>query len=96
MRPKRPEFGIHWTRAPQPEIIWLSDSALVVGEALNEVPGQILTQNSSVPCRQIIALRHRLVHGYWLVDNEMIMNIAQNETKAVVDALDQLIEQSES
>src|SRR5262249_3874255 len=65
---------------------------LVVGEALNEIPDSILAERPDIPWRQIIALRHRLVHGYWLIDMDINMNIALYETEALVTALDDLIE----
>jgi uncharacterized protein with HEPN domain len=64
---------------------------LVVGEALNEVPESILAEITEIPWRQIIALRHRLVHGYWLIDMDIIMNIAHHEMEALITALDRLI-----
>ena len=68
---------------------------MVVGEALNEVPDHVLAEAPQVPWRQIIALRHRLVHGYWLIDLDIIMAITQNETEALVVALDRPIEKFE-
>jgi uncharacterized protein with HEPN domain len=64
---------------------------MVVGEALNWVPDGILQRESSIPWRKVIALRHRLVHGYWLIDESIILEIARNETKLVIVALDRLI-----
>ena len=40
---------------------------MVVGEALNRVPPHLLDEEPQIPWAQIIALRHRLVHGYWLI-----------------------------
>jgi uncharacterized protein with HEPN domain len=64
-------------------------------EALDYVPEEILAHEPQIPWRQIIALRHRLVHGYWLIDEEIIDEIARHETDALVAALDRLIEKFE-
>ena len=36
----------------------------LIGEAANNIPKQIQEANSTVPWRQIIATRNRLIHGY--------------------------------
>jgi uncharacterized protein with HEPN domain len=64
---------------------------LVVGEALDWVPGGILSQEANIPWRKVIALRHRLVHGYWLVDEGILVQIARNDIEPLIDALDRLI-----
>jgi uncharacterized protein with HEPN domain len=65
---------------------------VVIGEALNWVPEQVLADEAATPWRKVIALRHRLVHGYWLIDEGIIFEIAQNETDPLIAALDRLIE----
>ncbi len=67
----------------------------VVGEALNEVSEDVLADAPDIPWRQIIALRHRLVHGYWLIDMDIILQIAHNETEPLATALNRLIEKFE-
>jgi uncharacterized protein with HEPN domain len=64
----------------------------VVGEALNRIPEEIQTRAPEIPRAPVIALRLRLVHGYWLIDPEIIFSIARNDTKAVASSLDRLIE----
>jgi uncharacterized protein with HEPN domain len=68
----------------------------VVGDALNAVPEHILAEVLEVPWRQIIALRHRLVHGYWLIDVDIIAQIVLDETEPLIGALDRLIAKFES
>ena len=65
---------------------------MVVGEALDRVPADILTSEPLIPWRRVIALRHRLVHGYWLIDEDLVIEIARHETEALIAALDRLIE----
>jgi uncharacterized protein YutE (UPF0331/DUF86 family) len=40
----------------------------------------------------VLALRHRLVHGYWLIDQDLVVEIARNETEPLVSTLSRLIE----
>jgi uncharacterized protein with HEPN domain len=65
---------------------------MVVGEALSPVPGDILAAEPAIPWRQDIALRHRLVHAYWLIDEDILLEIARDETAALIGALERLIE----
>jgi uncharacterized protein with HEPN domain len=65
---------------------------LIVGEALDGVHADVLAQEPDIPWRQVIALRHRLVHAYWLIDRDIIMEIARHETGQPIAALDRMIE----
>jgi uncharacterized protein with HEPN domain len=68
---------------------------MVVGEALSQVPADILANEPTTPWRRVIALRHRLVHGYWRIDEDLIGQIARHETGSVIEALERLIEKLE-
>ena len=35
---------------------------------------------------------HRLVHGFFLIDNQIILDIAQNDTEILAASIDRLIE----
>jgi uncharacterized protein with HEPN domain len=63
-----------------------------VGEALNQVPQDIRTLAPDIPWVAINGLRNRLVHGYWLIDTQIILRIAQEDTTALVAAIERLME----
>jgi uncharacterized protein with HEPN domain len=65
---------------------------MVLGEALYWVPDEVLAQEPSIPWRQVVALRHRLTHGYWLIDPDIIDEIVRGEIAPLIAALDRLIE----
>ena len=65
---------------------------VVLGEALDRVPDETLALEAAIPWRQVIALRHRLVHGFWLIDKDIIMEIAQNEMEPLLAALDRIVD----
>ena len=65
---------------------------MVVGEALAWVSADILASEPATPWRRVIALRHRLVHGYWLIDEDLVIEIARHETQELIAALDRLID----
>ena len=49
----------------------------IVGEAANRVSDDTLRQHPAIPWRQIIGLRHRLIHGYDEVDLDILWDIVQ-------------------
>lgn len=55
---------------------------LIVGEALDWIPAGVLSREQGIPWRRVIALRHRLAHGYWLVDEDILLQIACNGNRA--------------
>jgi uncharacterized protein with HEPN domain len=64
----------------------------VAGEALNEVPKDIRTLAPDIPWVAINGLRNRLVHGYWLIDTQIVLRIAQEDTTALVAAIERLMD----
>ena len=67
-------------------------SLAAVGEALNQVPKDIRTLAPDIPWAAINGLRNRLVHGYWLIDTQIVLRIAQEDATALVVAIERLIE----
>lgn len=64
----------------------------VVGEALNEISKDVQALAPEIPWRATYNLRNRLIHGFWLVDTEIVLDIAQNWTIPLVASIDSLIE----
>lgn len=61
-----------------------------VGEALNEVPKDVQALASEIPWTAIYNLRNRLVHGYWLIDTRIILNITPLDIGPLVASIDRL------
>lgn len=51
----------------------------VIGEACSRLPKELLADHPEVPWRQVIGMRHMLVHGYDQVDPGIVWNVATNE-----------------
>ena len=64
----------------------------VVGEALNEIPKDVQALAPDIPWRATYNLRNRLIHGFWLIDTEIVLDIARNSTVPLVVSIDRLIE----
>jgi uncharacterized protein with HEPN domain len=68
----------------------------VVGEALNKVPKDVQALAPEISWSAIYNLRNRLIHGFWLIDTQIILRIAQNDAEPLVASIDRLIEKIES
>lgn len=62
----------------------------LIGEAANNIPKQVQEQNTSVPWRQIIATRNRLIHGYLGIDNDTLWSIIQDDIPSLIIELQKI------
>ena len=63
----------------------------LIGEAANHIPKQIQEVNTSVPWRQIIATRNRLIHGYLGIDNDTLWSIIQDDIPPLIIELQKIV-----
>lgn len=49
----------------------------LIDEAATHIPSEIRETYTSIPWRQIIATRNRLIHGYLGIDNDTLWSIIQ-------------------
>jgi len=59
----------------------------LIGEAAMHIPAEIREQYSSIPWRQIIATRNRLIHGYLGIDNDILWSIIQDDVPLIINEL---------
>ena len=62
-----------------------------IGEALKEVPADVLASEPNIPWASIIGMRNRLIHTYWRIDDEIVYDVATIELPALGVALDKII-----
>jgi uncharacterized protein with HEPN domain len=60
----------------------------IVGEAAGRVPTEIQQEIAEVPWSDIVGLRHRLIHGYYAVDLEVVWQILERDLPPLVAALE--------
>ena len=63
------------------------------GEAANRVSQETQKQYPQIPWRQIVGLRHRLVHGYDAVDLDILWDIIEQDLPPLVIALKEIVEE---
>lgn len=62
----------------------------IIGEAATRVPDDVRDSHPQIPWRQIVATRHRLIHGYLGIDNDTLWSIIRDDIPALRDALEKL------
>lgn len=55
----------------------------ILGEAANQVPTDYCAQHPEIPWSLVTGMRNRLVHGYFLVDWDIVWRTIQTEVPAL-------------
>ena len=63
----------------------------LIGEAADHVSEAFRDAHPEIPWREIIAQRHRLVHGYRDIDPERIRNVVDRRLPALVEQMRALL-----
>jgi uncharacterized protein with HEPN domain len=63
----------------------------LVGEAATHVPAEIQQQHPEIPWPKVIGMRHRLIHGYDFVDDDVLWDTITGSLPGLVDALDRCL-----
>jgi uncharacterized protein with HEPN domain len=66
----------------------------VVGEAATRVSGEAHARFSNVPWREAIATRHRITHGYDVVDYDILWDTVQEDFPPLIAALEEALAES--
>ena len=62
----------------------------LIGEAATHIPDNVRVANPSVPWRQIIATRNRLIHAYLGIDNDTLWSIIKDDVPDLLNELKKL------
>jgi uncharacterized protein with HEPN domain len=68
----------------------------IVGEAASHIPESVRRQHPQIPWPQIIGTRNRLVHGYDLVDYDIIWSTVTEDLPPLITELQKIISAGES
>jgi uncharacterized protein with HEPN domain len=63
----------------------------IVGEAADHVSSEFCLSHSSIPWKEIIGMRHRLIHGYDNIDYDLLYQTIQEDLPALVALLEGMI-----
>lgn len=65
----------------------------IVGEAANRVSLLTRQKNPKIPWDQIIGMRNRLVHGYDVLDLDLLWNTVTNDLPPLIAAIGMIVEE---
>ena len=63
----------------------------IVGEAASHIPESLRQQHPQIPWPQIIGTRNRLVHGYDLVDYDIIWSTVAEDLPPLIAELEKIV-----
>jgi uncharacterized protein with HEPN domain len=64
----------------------------IIGEAANQLPKEIQQKFSNVPWAQIIAMRNRMIHGYFAIDYRIVWNIVKLDIPSLKKELELILQ----
>jgi uncharacterized protein with HEPN domain len=67
----------------------------VIGEAANNVPDRIKSENPDIPWRDMAALRNRIIHGYFRIDYSIVWNVIGADLPDVEPKISALLQKME-
>ena len=63
----------------------------IIGEAATRIPQEIQNVNSEIPWGEIIAMRHRITHGYQAIDIDVVWDTIQTDIPKMLADLRELL-----
>jgi uncharacterized protein with HEPN domain len=62
----------------------------ILGEAVRHVPEDVKTANPQTPWSTIVAVRNRVIHGYFGINDQTLFAAVENDLKALLPELEAL------
>jgi uncharacterized protein with HEPN domain len=63
----------------------------VIGEAADHVSDEFREEHPQIPWHEIIGMRHRIVHDYMNVDEDVVWSVVQNDLRPLMEVLERTI-----
>ncbi len=73
----------------------VSKALEIIGEAASKVSEKTKAQHSEIPWKEIVALRHRIVHDYFGLDPVRIWEIVRGDVPALMEQLENILADEE-
>lgn len=78
-------------RADEKTIRAVEMDFIIIGESASQIPDEIVERYSSIPWHLMRAMRNRLVHAYFGVDEQLMWDTIQNDLPPLLSALKKLV-----
>jgi uncharacterized protein with HEPN domain len=63
----------------------------IMGEAVRHLPDDLKAANADIPWRMLAAVRNRVVHGYFGIDDSILFTTIDADLKPLLPRLEQLV-----
>ncbi|MBU1701167.1 MAG: DUF86 domain-containing protein [Candidatus Eisenbacteria bacterium] len=67
----------------------------IIGEAANQVSSQGRAANPELPWDEIVGMRHRVVHDYLGIDEEIVWRTVAEDLPALITVLERILDDEE-
>jgi len=64
---------------------------IIIGEAANQIPGEIEEKYTTIPWNLMRSMRNRIVHAYFEVDEKLMWDTIQNDLPPLLPELEKLL-----
>jgi uncharacterized protein with HEPN domain len=64
---------------------------IIIGESANQIPGEVEEQYAAIPWALMRAMRNRIVHVYFEVDERLMWDTVQNDLPPLIPQLEKLL-----
>jgi uncharacterized protein with HEPN domain len=65
----------------------------IIGEAASQVSSSGQSESAALPWREMVDMRHRLVHGYYDINHDIVWSTLQEDLPRLIEALRQVLKQ---
>lgn len=66
----------------------------IIGEGAYKLTHEFRDTHPEIPWREIIGMRHLLVHGYFTINPEVLWDVIQNDIPSMIPTLKKYLEES--
>ena len=71
--------------------VWMVSHIQIIGEASNALPQEFQMQYPEVPWRNIVGMRHILVHNYFEVDLDVVWTTLERDIPPLKQAIEAML-----
>lgn len=76
---------------------WKATAALerfieVIGEGVKRLPDELKKQRPDIPWKEIAGTRDHLIHGYDIVDHQVLWDAVQIDVPRLIEAIDHMLD----
>jgi uncharacterized protein with HEPN domain len=64
---------------------------IIIGEAASQIPEEVEEKHLTIPWNLMRAMRNRIVHAYYEVDEKLMWNTIQNDLPPLIPELEKLL-----